>query len=317
MIFVPFYISLHSQSLPTPQPKLSILANSKMTTEVDSNTIVYLRPQTDQAIAMLDLEDNKPYEEDVAPLPEPADIPLEGFAEPASSSHLSPRIPDELDRARISRESTPGPYAVHPRVCRLGFDTEITHSTRGFVFGSRPDANVKMSYHGDISETTGNYFRIHYNFESGALLIMAMERIRIGTIILKKDESLLLLASMSIHCGRGDQKFEFTIEFPELTQCADQHELNYREYVQRLGVPTAPYLVTLRNEDPPIGHSHRSKTLLGKGSFGEVHLAVHVRTGASCAIKLLARKDEKQSTRDQLNEVKILSRLSHVSDFPS
>ena len=279
---------------------------------MDPHAIVFLRPHTDLAIALLDVEQNQPYNKVVAPPPDPADIPLEGISGCTSVTHLSPPVSDDLRPASISRDSTPGPYTFHPRVCRLGFNTKISHTARGYVFGSRPGANVKMAYHGRVSQVNGDYFRIHYNFESGALLVTAMESIRIGALVLKINQSLLLMAGMSIHCGRDDHKFEFTVEFPDLTQCADQHELNYREYVERLGLPTAPYLMTLRNEDPPIGSLHKSKGLLGKGAFGQVYKAVHIQTGASCAIKLLTSKDENHSAKDRLNEVKILSQLSHV-----
>ncbi|KAL8903400.1 MAG: hypothetical protein Q9207_003946 [Kuettlingeria erythrocarpa] len=282
-----------------------------MTSELDPKAIVYLRPRTDQTIADLELEDNKDFVKSIAPPPEPADIPLDGIPESTSLTYLSPLCAEDVRRASLSRESTPGPYTLHPLVCRLGFDTAIGPTIRGFVFGSGPDANIKMSYHGPVSELKGNYFRIHYNFESGALLITAMETIRVGALVLKKNGSLLLMAGMSIHYGSKPREFEFTVEFPDLASCADQHEVHYRQYVKRLGVPTAPYMTTLRNEDPPIGSLHKSKALLGKGTFGEVHKAVHVRNGDSCAIKILTQRDENLTAKHRLNEVKILSELSH------
>lgn len=137
-----------------------------------------------------------------------------------------------------------------------------------------------------------------------------METILIGVTRHKENQSLLLMPNTSIECRK---MLQFTIEYPDLTRCADQHMLNYKEYVERLGVPTAPYLATVRNEDLSIGDLHKSKALLGKGAFGEVHKALHLRTGALCAIKLLTRGDNgNHSARDRLNEVKILSGLSHV-----
>ncbi|KAL8647399.1 MAG: hypothetical protein Q9210_005583 [Variospora velana] len=283
----------------------------KKTSESDPQAIVYLRPRTGQTIADLELQENKAFVKSIAAPPEPADIPLDGIPESTSSTYLSPLCAEDMRPASISRESTPGLYALHPRVCRLGFDTAIDPTTRGFVFGSGPDADIMMSYQGRASELNGNYFRIHYNFGSGALLITAMETIRVGALILKTNGSLLLMAGMSIHCGPTLEEFEFTVEFPDLASCADQHEVNYRQYVKRLGLPTAPYLMTLRSEDPPIGCLHKSKALLGKGAFGEVHKAVHVRNGDSCAIKILTPRDENLSAKYRLNEVKILSQLSH------
>jgi serine/threonine protein kinase len=67
------------------------------------------------------------------------------------------------------------------------------------------------------------------------------------------------------------------------------------------------YMVTPREEDPPIGAEHRSKAILGKGSFGEVHLAVNNRSGDQFAVNNL---DGRES---QMNEVNIMSKLSHVS----
>ncbi|KAL9013854.1 MAG: hypothetical protein Q9173_001478 [Seirophora scorigena] len=282
-----------------------------MSSESDPQAIVYLRPRTGQTIADLELEVNKDFVESIAPPPEPADIPLDGIPESTSSTYLSPLYAEHVRPASISRESTPGPYAFHPRVCRLGFDTAISPTARGFVFGSGPDADVKMSYQGHSSGVNGYYFRIHYNFGSGALLITAMEAMRVGALVLKTYGSLLLTAGMSIRCGGEPQELEFTVEFPDLASCSDQHEVNYRQYVKRLGFPTAPYLMTLQSEDPPIGYLHKSKALLGKGAFGEVHKAVHVRTGDSCAIKILTQREENLSAKHRLNEVKILSQLSH------
>ncbi|KAL8969816.1 MAG: hypothetical protein Q9197_004145 [Variospora fuerteventurae] len=282
-----------------------------MNSESDPQAIVYLRPRTGQTIADLELEDNLDFVESIAPPPEPADILLDGIPESSSSTYLSPLCAEDVRPASISRESTPGPYALHPGVCRLGFDTAIDPTTRGFVFGSGFDADIKMSYQGPVSGLKSNHFRIHYNFGSGALLITAMDAVRVGALILKKNASLLLMAGMSIRCGPTLEEYEFTVEFPDLASCADQHEVNYRQYVKRLGLPTAPYLVTLRSEDPPIGCLHKSKALLGKGAFGEVHKAVHVRNGVSCAIKILTQRDENPSAKHRLNEVKILSQLSH------
>ncbi|KAL9030608.1 MAG: hypothetical protein Q9196_001289 [Gyalolechia fulgens] len=129
-----------------------------------------------------------------------------------------------------------------------------------------------------------------------------METIRIGATRLTKDQSLLLMAGTSIHCSN---RLDIIVEFPELSRCGDQHEYNYRDYVERLGVPDAPYLTTLRDDDPPIGLLHKSIAILGGGSFGVVHKAIHVRTGTLYAIKLLSRR-EQHSSMDQLKEPNII-----------
>lgn len=130
-----------------------------MSAEVDAEAIVYLRPQTDEAIAILNLKGNETYKIAMIPLREPSDIPLEGI--PEFTSHFSPPIPKDLDPASFSLKSILGPYAVHPRVCRLGFNTNNSHSTRGFVLGPRSDANFKISSPDCVPEIDGNYFRIH------------------------------------------------------------------------------------------------------------------------------------------------------------
>ncbi|MCJ1242374.1 hypothetical protein MMC14_010382 [Varicellaria rhodocarpa] len=283
----------------------------------EANTILYLRPQTGQAIAVLDSKDNKPYVEPLAPLPEPIDVRLDGIPDLTSTMHLSSHDFNEEDLKSISRESTPGAYAIHPRVLRFGFHSKQKQPKRGFVIGSGPDSDVKLPYYGKKKFGEGCYFRIHYNFNSGALLITAMETIRIGCTILVKNESLLLMASTSIHCGRrlNDYVFEYTVEFPDLSRCTNEHERKYRTYVEELGFPSAPYMATSQDEVlPSIGTNYKSKALLGKGSFGEVHKAVHAQNGNLFAIKQIS-KEESDSNRDQLHEVKVMSTLSHVSPY--
>ena len=99
------------------------------------------------------------------------------------------------------------------------------------------------------------------------------------------------------------------VEFPDLGQCAEAHERRYRMYVSDLNIQDALYMATSRDQGVPIGHKHRGKALLGKGTFGEVHKAAHVNTGELCAIKMLPDREE----QDTLREVNILSQLSHVS----
>ena len=179
-------------------------------------------------------------------------------------------------------------------------------SARGFTFGSGPDSNVRLPYYVNKSKDKNrNYFRIHYNFNSGALLITAIAKIRIGHAVLGKNESLLLMAGVSIECGGG---FEFIVEFPDLRSCAKEHERNYQEYAAKLGIPDAQYMATPLDEDIPIGREHRSKAILGKGAFGEVHKAVNNKTGDQFAIKILSEGGERE-----MKEVNIMSKLYHVS----
>jgi hypothetical protein len=262
-----------------------------------AQTILYLRPQK-QAIAALDLEANEPYRDTVAPPPEPTDIPLEGFT---PTSHLSPHD----GHAGVSRESSPGLYPICPSVFRLGFKSVKPPSARGFTVGSGPDSNVKLPYYGEKDIDEVYYFRIHYTFDSGALLITAMDKIIIGGAHLRPGQSLLPTAGNKIECGGV---FEFIVEFPDLSNCVKEHEQNYLEYATKLGIPDAQYMPTPLNEEQPIGIEHRSKAILGKGVFGEVHKAVNTKNGKVSAIKILAGKNE-------LKEVNILSKLCHVSLF--
>ncbi|KAL9123866.1 MAG: hypothetical protein Q9217_006746 [Psora testacea] len=260
-----------------------------------AQTILYLRPQNSQSIATLDLDGNKPYLHKVPP-PDTTDIPLDGTSDNHFTSHLSPR-----DIA--SRETTPGLYAICPRVFRLGFDSTQKPSPLGFTFGSRSKSNsnsiVKIPYYPNKrSDGSLEYFRIHYNFNSGALLITAIDTIRVGTAILGKHESILLMAGITIYCGGV---FEFAVEFPELSNCAKDHEQNYLEYAAKLGVPNAPYLPTSPDGDVPIGREHVSKAILGKGTFGEVHKAVKIKDGQSFAVKILSDGGD-----DELKEENII-----------
>ena len=207
----------------------------------------------------------------------------------------------------MSRESTPGPYSIYPRVLRLGFDTHKKLTAYGYSFGSLPDCDVQMPYYGKSSQ--GCYFRIHYNFNSGALLITAMGKMAVGSTMLKKDHSLLVMADTVIDCG--GKAYQFMVEFPDLGQCAEAHERHYREYVSKLDLQDALYMATSRDHGMPIGCKHRSKAALGEGGFGEVHKAMHVNTGELCAIKMLPDDEE----QDILREIRFLIKLSHVSQF--
>ncbi|KAL9119085.1 MAG: hypothetical protein Q9187_004361 [Circinaria calcarea] len=278
-----------------------------------ANAILYFRPQTEQAIAVLDLEDNTPYVQPIPPPSEPADIRLIDIPNPLSTTHLSPHD-NVQNRKSISRESTPGLNDVHPRVLRFGFDTNQKQPKRGFMIGSGPDSDIKLPYYSEKQQVDeGYYFRIHYNFNSGALLLTAMERIQVGLIELLKHQSMLFMTGTRIRCGRRFRSYilEFIVEFPDLQECAEEHERNYQQYMTAIGLPNTPYMATSQDEDPPIGYVHKSKALLGKGSFGEVHKVVNTRTGELCAIKVLSKVDIDKSTEGQVHEAKMLSVLSH------
>lgn len=180
-------------------------------------------------------------------------------------------------------------------------------SPRGFTIGSGLTSDVKVPYYGKkpSKNPLKAYFRIHYNFGSGALLITALDEIKVGSAVLEKQQSLLIMAGTSIHCGG---EFEFVVEFPDLSNCAEEHERNYQAYAAKLGFLDAQYLLTPQAEYPPIGAEHRSVAVLGKGGFGEVHKALKNKTANSVAIKVLSG-----GGKSEMKEVNIMSRLRHVS----
>ena len=264
-----------------------------------AQTILYLRPQCG-GIEVLNILANEPYVFKVAPSPEPVDMPLEGIPDLFPTTDLSPHTALH-DHGRRSRESTPGPYFVCERVLRLGFGTIEEPSARGFEFGSRSDSDIQVLYHGKNAYA---YFRIHYNFNSGALLIAALDEIKVGSARLISQQSLLLMTGTVIYCG---VEFEFIVEFADTSNCAEEYERNYQNYAAGVGFPNAIYLESSPKDLSRIGAEHRSKAILGKGTFGEVHKALNIRDGRAFVIKVLSGGRE-----TELKEVNIMSRLFHV-----
>lgn len=266
-----------------------------------SNTILYLRPRTTQAAVALALGPNQHLVETIAP--------------PRNLGGL------RSDQLRDLQEDASGSYGrssdivyVNTRVLRLGFNSPQKNARKGFLVGTESDSDIVIPYlhdQGYRSAVGLSYFRIRYNFKSGALMIMAMQSIHIGVSFLFRGQALVLTTGMIITCGGDD--YQYTLEFPDLTQCTTQHENNYRRYVEKLGLTDALYMATSHKEDPHIGLNHRVKARLGKGGCGIVYKAVNVHTGALVAIKKIGKDPEDKPVTDQLNEVKILSNLHHVS----
>lgn len=265
-----------------------------------ANTIVYLRPCGHQAVAALDYKDNKRYVRPVAPPPKPTDKRPEGFSRSSVAEH---------DSNGKLREGTDGPSDDRRPVFRLGFDSIQKRLVAGFVFGSSANSDIHIPSNQLFEKEDA--FRIHYNFESGALLVTAIQELKVGNTRLKNTDSLVLLPNNDIEY-RGPED-RYIVEFPDTNQCAEQHKSNYREYVERLGFPNTPYMTTSNNETLAfIGFNYRSKGLLGTGAYGSVQKAVHIETGAAVAIKELHGEQDK-SQRNQWKEVEIMQRLSHVS----
>ena len=242
---------------------------------MDPTAIVCLRPLTDLAIELLDMPANWPFE----------------FTASPPEFHITHQ-------------------PKSPRVLRLGFNTETTHEPRGYYFGSSSNCQVKIPPYYDI-DSEGCYFRIQYNFNSGALLIVAVSEIKVGLTNLEENGTLLLMAGSVIKCGAN--AFQFVVEFPDLEECADAHEHNYQKYVKDFNLQNAPYLATSHKEELSLGPRYKSKAILGAGAYGMVHKAVDIKTGELYAIKVLWVLNDKD-LQTAFDELEVLVDLSpHVS----
>ena len=132
-------------------------------------------------------------------------------------------------------------------------------------------------------------------------MITTLDEIKVRSARLKSQQSLLLMAGTVIHCGG---EFEFTVEFPDISNCAEEYERNYQKYAAGVGFPNATYLASSLEDLSRIGAEHRSKVILGKGTFGEVHKVLNIRDEESFAIKVLSEGGERE-----MKEVNIMSRL--------
>ena len=244
-----------------------------------SNTIVYLRPRSVEAIRALDDPRN---------------------------SDLVWKITPHDPMAGLSNS-----FALHPRVFRLGFNSEQKQASEGFLVGTGSDSDIFIPNHGDIPDPHPGNFRIHYNFESGALLITAVGRLRIGATVLEYEQSLLLMAGTDVECESPALRYMF--EFPDLGQYAADHEAKYRAYVGKLGIPNALYMAASRSEEPLLGGVYKSICELGRGGFGIVHKAVNIMTGALYAIKQIPDKLNTKFREYREKERAIIDQLHHVS----
>ncbi|KAL9018172.1 MAG: hypothetical protein Q9185_004494 [Variospora sp. 1 TL-2023] len=227
-----------------------------------------------EAIEALDVEANERYRQEVAPPPGPTDIPLDGFSENPPASHLSPHHIGHV--AYLARQHLTCTSSAPESSDSASIRSE-THLPEDSRSGLKPDSNVKLPCSSkSSSDTNSDCFRIHYNFNSGTLSITALHTKMVGSARLKRRHSLLLMAGMSIHCGRV---FEFAVEFSDLSNCAKDHERQLLE---------------------------KSKAILGKGPFEEVHMAINTKNGDKFAIKVLSEGGEQE-----MKEVNIMSKLCH------
>lgn len=135
-------------------------------------------------------------------------------------------------------------------------------------------------------------------------MITANGRTEIGDKILRKGQSLLLMPNITL---QYTQKLIFLVQFPDIGHCVESHKKNYQRYSASLGVEDARYLLTSTSEAFNIG-AYQIMATLGQGGFGVVHLAVHTRTGASVAMKVISKGKLSNS-----KEVEIMPKLHHVS----
>lgn len=239
-------------------------------------TILFLRPTTEDAILGVEATENDFCRFEVAPQEEPTD----------------PLVTSEV----VPESQTPDKTQDHPFALRLGFDTIKNPSRDGFtVGGSGCDINFPTL-------EAKCYFVIHYAVQSGALMISARVSISIGGTDLKCMESLLLMNLSKIRC----QTVDLVVEFPDIRDYAQSHKAHYQRYFARLGYKEVPYLPTSLAKSLSVG-SVKSVGKLGQGGFGVVYKVVHKSKGTLFAMKLLNGKPS------DYKEVEVLKNLHHVS----
>lgn len=263
-------------------PKKKIITQPNYAFEFDQ-TIVFLRPSNNEAIAVINAEDNRPYRVEVDPPEKPSD--------------QQPR--DISDREVTSPgESESGCNPPFPSVLRLGFDSIEPPSLAGFTFGSLSGCNIKLP----LSPTKIG-FTIHYVFKSGALMVTASTMIMVGDTSIQKRQSLLLMHNTLLKCAT----MKFTVEFPEMKDRLQAHKENYQHYSKRLHVNDARYMLPSCLDTLSIKH-YKSMAVLGKGGFGTVHLALNSKTGELVAMKMITN-----SNTSDMKEIETMRNLHHVS----
>lgn len=264
-------------------PKEEITTQPNYAFEFDQ-TIVFLRPLNNDAIAVLNAADNRPYRVEVDPPEKPSD--------------QQPR--DISDREVTSPgESESGCNPPFPSVLRLGFDSIEPPSLAGFTFGGLSECNFKLP----LSPAEIG-FTIHYVFKSGALMVTAgTGRITVGDSLIEKRQSLLLMHNTILTC----ETMKFSVEFPEMKDRLQAHKANYQHYSKRLQVNNARYMQLSHLDTLSIKH-YKSTAVLGKGGFGTVHLAINSKTGRSVAMKLITN-----SETSDMKEIETMRNLHHVS----
>ena len=285
------------------------MANSKnqdtsMPKYLVDQTIFFLRPTNQEALAVLNATENDLNRFEVAPPNKPTDQPLGKIIDKdsTSSQESGEQMPGVAPQAQnpsnsVSSETSDVILLNHPFAFRFGFDSVENPSREGFTFGCMPQCNVQLG------SSTGRQFRIHYAFKSGALLITADMPVLVGGIRLSKSRSLVLMSD-TIITYPCEADISFFVEFPDISHCVDLHRENYRRYSMRCGVKNFSYERTFTQEQ--IIHNHRYLMPIGTGGFGTVYKAINLQNGRKVALKVT------QGEPTIMKEVEIMQKLRHV-----
>lgn len=274
-------------------------------------TIFFLRPTNEEAIAILHAPENVAYRFEVPPPVKPKDQLLgetfdEGFASSGESgeqllgkmSEVAPQTHNSSNP--VVTESCRDTDQIHPFAFRFGFDSVENPSPKGFAFGDAPECDVQL-----LTPNSQCHFRIHYVFKSGALLITADKIVRVCGEELRDRQSLVLTPETQISCAQGTDA-TFLVEFPDINHCVELHQENYRQYSLRCNIRKASYMQTITNKKVRYDE-YVCGPVIGRGGFGTVWDAINMNTGRRVALKTtLGQPSIKR-------EVEIMRKLCHVS----
>lgn len=264
-------------------PKEKITMQLNYAFEFDQ-TIIFFRPLNNDAIAVLNAVDNRPYRVKVD--------------SPKKPSDQQPR--DISNREVMSLgESESGYNPPFPSVLRLGFDSIEPPSLARFMFGGLSECNFKLLL--SLAEIS---FTIHSVFKSGALMVTAgTGRITVRDSLIEKCQSLLLTHNTILIC----KTMKFSVEFPEMKDRFQAHKANYQHYSKRFQVNNARYIQLSHLDTLSIKH-YKYTAVLGKGGFETVHLAINSKTGRLVVMKLITN-----SQTSHVKEIETMRNLHHVS----
>lgn len=308
------------------QPTEQITAQPNYALEIDQ-TIVFLRPLNEDAIAVLNDPENVPYRVEIGPRERPSDQQSGYVSDGEGASPGKPKDPWDQLSGDISRDKAAplgepdgqllgesfdvtlqspldGTFCksscevVRSSALRLGCGSIEPPSRAGFTFGGNPGCSIMLPF-----SLRKRDFTIHYNLESGALMVTAKSKVKIGGTVIQKGKSLLLMRNTILDC----LIMKFSVEFPDISRCLQAHKDNCKRYSERLDVKDARYMQTSIDPRVSIG-KYQSADTLGHGGFGTVHLAVDKHTGAPVAMKMIT----KESKTSDMREIETMKNLHHV-----